>query len=60
MELKGRIDSVVSLDGMEDEVAFREHIAMNMTCVSNYQDNIFDLEASMHEQAVQVNQVLGQ
>uniref|UniRef100_A0A164TU95 Uncharacterized protein n=1 Tax=Daucus carota subsp. sativus TaxID=79200 RepID=A0A164TU95_DAUCS len=57
LELKGRIDSMVSLDGKENGGALREPVAMNMTCVSNYQDNIFDLEASIHEQAEQVNQV---
>ena len=53
MKLKGRIDGMVSLDGKKNG---GEPVAMNMACVSNYQDNIFDLEASMHEEAEQVNQ----
>lgn len=57
LDVKGRIDNMVGLDSKENAGAFVEPVVRNMTCASNYQDNIFDLEASMHEQAEQVNQV---
>ena len=46
-----------SLDGKENGGAFTKRVTINMTCVNNYQDTIFDLEDSMHEQDEQVNQV---
>ncbi|KAK1364591.1 hypothetical protein POM88_040152 [Heracleum sosnowskyi] len=57
LELKGRMNDMVGLDGKEEGGAFREPVAKNMICSSNYQDDIFDLEGSMHERAVQVNLV---
>lgn len=57
LEIKGRLGSMESLDGKENEKSLGEPVAMNMTCVSNYQDDIFELEDSVHKQAEQVNQV---
>lgn len=57
LKLKGRINDMVGLDGKEEGGAFKEQVAKNMICASNYQDDIFDLEASMHEQAEQVKLV---
>ncbi|KAK1364653.1 hypothetical protein POM88_040214 [Heracleum sosnowskyi] len=57
LELKGRMNDMVGLDVKEEGGDFREPVAKNMICASNYQDDIFDLEGSMHEQALQVDLV---
>lgn len=57
LELKGRLDSMASLDGKENGKSLGEPLAKNISCVSNYQDNIFELEDSPHKQAEKVNQV---
>ncbi|KAL8091923.1 hypothetical protein AgCh_034261 [Apium graveolens] len=48
---------MVGLDGEKEGGAFREPVAKNMICASNFQDDIFDLESPMHKQAEQDNLV---
>lgn len=57
LELKGRINDMVGLDGKEEGGAFREPVAKNMICASNFQDDMVEIKPSMHEQAEQDNLV---
>ncbi|XP_017243583.1 uncharacterized protein LOC108215589 [Daucus carota subsp. sativus] len=57
LELKGRLGSMASLDGKENEKSHGHPVAKDISCKSNYQDDIFKLEALMPKQAEQVKQV---
>lgn len=57
LELKGRLGSMASLDGKENEKSRGDPVAKDISCKSNYQDDIFKLEALMPKQAEQVKQV---
>lgn len=57
LELKGRLGSMASLDGKETEKCLGEPVDKTMCCISNYQDDILELEASVLKQADQVIQV---
>lgn len=56
LELKRRLGSMESMDGKENEKSLGEPVAA-MNCISNYQDDIFELEAPVHKEAGQVNLV---
>lgn len=47
----------VVLGWMENKRAFQQLVAMNMSSISNYANNIFGLEASMPEKAEQVDYI---
>lgn len=57
LELKGRIGSMGSLDRKANGNSLGEPIDETMKCISNYQDDILELEASELKQADQVKQV---
>lgn len=55
LELKGRFSIMEVPANKENGNALREPVDKHISCASNYEDDIFEMEVSLAEQAEQVN-----